>query len=153
MLCAVSILVLPWVPLPLHRRAKKAPPAGTTGRFVRPVVEQMRAWAVRRARGSVAVRLPEDVLAVDVDANDGKGGDTTRAELERQLGPLPPTPVSMVLPCWPVSSSRFRDNAQAATLEQCRWKVIPRPVCTFACDNQEVRYGLGHAPVSAPHRR
>lgn len=40
---------------------------------------------------NVALRLPSDILGIDVDNYDGKVGAQTIAELEARLGPLPPT--------------------------------------------------------------
>ncbi|MFD6950009.1 MULTISPECIES: bifunctional DNA primase/polymerase [unclassified Nocardiopsis] len=46
---------------------------------------------IPRKGENVALRLPKGVLALDVDAYDGKVGGDTLARLERKLGPLPAT--------------------------------------------------------------
>src|SRR5215207_3238507 len=61
--------------LPLPRGKKEPPPGGCTGRGTpMPTVERMRAWAEQHPDGNVALRLPEGILAVDVDAYGGKPG-------------------------------------------------------------------------------
>jgi hypothetical protein len=48
----------------------------------------------RFARANVAIRLPHDVIGIDVDAHSGKPGGETLADLESVLGPLPETWIS-----------------------------------------------------------
>ncbi len=45
----------------------------------------------KTARLNIALRLPADVIGIDVDAYEGRNGARTRAALERLWGALPPT--------------------------------------------------------------
>ena len=94
--------------LPLPPGAKFPPPPGFTGRRhagMDPSVADIGTWielgmyggrqsAVDVPAGNIALRLPPDVVGLDVDAYDGKPGGETLAKLEAALGPLPPTWVS-----------------------------------------------------------
>lgn len=95
--------------LPLPPRAKAPVPKGWTGRGGKtPDDEQISAWCRQRANGNIALRMPGDVLGIDVDdyaytyyEEDEEGervqlhgvktGGATLAALEAELGPLPPT--------------------------------------------------------------
>lgn len=97
--------------LPLPERAKHNPPDGWTGGHDRdPDDATVAAWASNGyASGNIAVRMPADVVGLDVDAYDclrpwlnpttgqveqrqvSKRGAETLAELEATLGPLPAT--------------------------------------------------------------
>jgi hypothetical protein len=83
-------------PLPLPLRAKKDPPRGFTGADgVNPSRADIQAWLDDgHAGGNIALRLPPDVIGIDVDCYDGKQGAATLAELEAKWGPLPDTWVS-----------------------------------------------------------
>lgn len=53
---------------------------------------QVSAWVAHRGADNLALRVPRDVLGVDVDAYDGRLGLETVAWYEEQVGePLPPT--------------------------------------------------------------
>lgn len=81
-----------WCPLPLPPRKKSSPPTGTTGKYEMPTKARIAAWHKSKdARGNIAIRVPEDVIGIDVDAYDGKDGKRGLATLEEQLGPLPET--------------------------------------------------------------
>lgn len=81
-----------WVPLPLPYGKKGPPPRGFTGaKAPRPDLEQYEVWASDQGSGNLAVRLPEGVLGIDVDAYAGKQGDRTIAALQQRLSPLPRT--------------------------------------------------------------
>ena len=54
----------------------------------------IRLWARRYARANIALRLPVEMIGIDVDHYGDKHGGDTLIELERELGPLPETPVS-----------------------------------------------------------
>lgn len=82
--------------LPVPPREKTPPPTGFTGaegRDTDPVT--LATWAGSHATSSVALRMPEHVIGIDVDSYE-KGGvrkhgaETFAAYLER-WGPLPPT--------------------------------------------------------------
>lgn len=81
-----------WHPMPLPPRSKAHPPAGFTGINVAPpTVEQVATWAMDSAlqHHNIALRLPDSVIALDVD-NYGEhdAPATMRAAVER-FGPLP----------------------------------------------------------------
>jgi putative DNA primase/helicase len=102
-----------WSPIPLpHEQKFPVPdqfPAGTplsftgaSGAYVRE--EHIRVWLSKKGRANagklsyppsnIAIRLPETVLGVDVDAYDGKAGARTLQAAEEEWGALPPTWVS-----------------------------------------------------------
>ncbi len=84
---ARDLLARGWAPLPLPARSKGAPPAGFTGYAGRyPTAAQVEAWDWG---GNIAIRLPPDVVGVDVDVYHG--GDTGLDELQDRYGILPPT--------------------------------------------------------------
>jgi hypothetical protein len=79
--------------LPLPARKKKSPPKGFTGPGADPSRADLQTWiddASDRA-GNIALRLPVDIVGVDVDAYDGKSGAKTLAATEARLGSLPAT--------------------------------------------------------------
>lgn len=104
--------------LPLPPRAKHNPPDGWTGAHDRdPDDGTVAYWATNgQADGNIALRLPDDVIGLDVDAYDAwrsgrdpatgevtwgwvhKRGAETLEQLERDLGPLPPTWISSARP-------------------------------------------------------
>lgn len=85
--------------LPLPEGAKHPPPDGWTGReAAMPDERQVRKWAMTRPTANVALRLPRNVLGIDVDDYGDKPGAATLTELEARLGPLPPTVVSSARP-------------------------------------------------------
>jgi hypothetical protein len=78
--------------LPLPARAKKNPPSGFTGRDgAWPTTAQLTEWAATRPDANVALRMPETVLGIDVDAYGDKLGAATLADHEARLGALPAT--------------------------------------------------------------
>lgn len=80
--------------LPLPRGQKAPPPTGFTGGGKPdPTPEQMASWArsEKYRSGGLCLRLPDDVIGIDVDAYDNKKGAQTLAEAEKRWGPLPPT--------------------------------------------------------------
>ncbi len=91
---AVRLHALGYQPVPLTvsgQRPKGTPPVGRTGYAGRPFTRAELGdldWRRRR----LAIRLPEDVVGVDVDVYNG--GDRGLAELEARFGPLPPTVMS-----------------------------------------------------------
>ncbi|WP_327698862.1 AAA family ATPase [Streptomyces sp. NBC_00459] len=81
-----------WNALPMPRRKKSPPPEGYTGNTnAMPNVSDVERWKHDKAYefGNVALRMPRDVIGIDVDAY--KGGLETLAELEDKLGALPKT--------------------------------------------------------------
>ena len=91
---ASTSALYPWGNLlPLPSDAKKPVPAGFTGRAGRDVTaDDAAGWAGRD--GNYALRLPGDVVGIDVDTYAGKDGAGVLAELEEKLGALPPTYMS-----------------------------------------------------------
>lgn len=99
---APTYLHLGWSPIPLPLRQKSPIPNGFTGAEGKYVNErQAQMWCRPNSRltvgnfvyppGNIALRLPKNVIGVDVDAYDGKAGAATLAEAEAQWGKLPPT--------------------------------------------------------------
>lgn len=80
-----------WSPIPLPHKEKTPPPTGCTGYTGAYVgLPEASAWA-KAGGGNVALRMPEFVLGLDVDAYGDKNGGDTFAEAVERLGPLPPT--------------------------------------------------------------
>lgn len=78
--------------LPLPAGRKLPPPSGFTGPGVDPSRADLQAWVDdREGRGNIALRLPVDIIGVDVDAYDGKRGAETLDATQAELGPLPAT--------------------------------------------------------------
>lgn len=79
--------------LPLPAKKKANPPDGHTGSSgVDPSYADVFAWAEgRHAGGNIALRLPLDVIGIDVDAYDDKLGAETLRAAEELHGELPPT--------------------------------------------------------------
>lgn len=82
-----------WAPLPLPHGRKTPVPTGYTGaRGTNPSYADIHAWTEgREAAGNIALRLPPDVIGIDVDHYGDKPGGAVLAMLEQQLGTLPPT--------------------------------------------------------------
>jgi DNA polymerase I-like protein with 3'-5' exonuclease and polymerase domains/phage/plasmid-associated DNA primase len=82
--------------LPVPGAAKHPPPVGFTGADGRDTTPQdLVTWAGTHASHSIALRLPDGVIGIDVDHYrkgevDKRGGDWL-AEYERRWGTLPPT--------------------------------------------------------------
>ncbi len=76
-------------------------------------------WVVRYPQANIAARLPRDVIAIDVDAYDGKRGGETLDALEAELGTLPETALS---------TSRAEDDAVSGIrlfrLPEKYWSVL-----------------------------
>ncbi|RKR96828.1 AAA domain-containing protein [Williamsia muralis] len=72
-------------PLPLPRGKKKPPPKGLTGRgSARPTANRLKELAKTHPGGNLLLRLPDNVIAIDVDCYDEKPGMGTIAELEQE---------------------------------------------------------------------
>lgn len=87
-----------WPAIPLPRGAKLPPPPGFTGRDgVDPSGADCAEFEnVRLYRGTrqTAIRMPVNVIGLDVDAYAGRTGGATIAEGKRRWGPLPAGPWS-----------------------------------------------------------
>lgn len=82
-----------WHPLPLPPGRKKYPPSGVTGYDgAYPSEGQIVEWTRTKPTGNLALRLPVDVVGVDVDVYHG--GEEGLAELVAKFGPLPLTVMS-----------------------------------------------------------
>lgn len=78
--------------LPLPPGAKYPPPDGFTGREGEwPSEEQIEEWVIYRGESNVCLRLPENVLGLDVDAYGTKLGRQTYMSAVERWGPLEPT--------------------------------------------------------------
>lgn len=81
--------------LPLPARRKKHPPTGYTGHEgSEPSYADCATWADSKSDGNICLRLPSNVIGIDVDAYDGRVGAQTLASLVDKYGPLPPTVMS-----------------------------------------------------------
>lgn len=93
-----------WNPLPVRRGEKHGEmPSGFSGYAGRDVhAADVERWLAQgRGVDNIMLRVPKDVVGIDVDAYGGKPGGATFAALEQKYGPLPAT--------W-VVSSRFGDG-------------------------------------------
>lgn len=79
--------------LPLPAKAKKNPPKGYTGDGGRyPAYPEVWEWIEGSAGGgNIALRMPANIIGLDVDAYGDKPGAETLALAEAAHGPLPPT--------------------------------------------------------------
>lgn len=75
------------LPMPRGTLAKRYPPSGYTGkRGIFPPMAQVDRWVRSRGDYNIAIRLPESVIGIDVDAYEGKAGGQTLAQLTAELG-------------------------------------------------------------------
>jgi len=78
--------------LPLPPGSKVPPPKGYTGYgALIPSFPDIMAWTEDYPEGNLALRMPETVVGIDVDAYDARTGAATFTEAIRRWGPLPPT--------------------------------------------------------------
>jgi hypothetical protein len=80
-----------WCPVPLVSGSKRLIPRRCTGHYSMVGHDHFVDWASAYPDANVAVRLPDWVIGIDVDAYSGKRGAETLAELEAECGPLPAT--------------------------------------------------------------
>lgn len=85
--------------IPVPPEAKFPPPSGFTGAGGKDTApEDIAEWAERLPGYSIALRMPDGVIGLDVDeyvkGGQAKHGAATLAAREEQWGPLPPTPSS-----------------------------------------------------------
>jgi hypothetical protein len=86
-----------WVgTLPLPAGQKFPPPSGYTGDGgIWPSDQDITAWSNRASDDfNLALRLPENLIGIDVDAYDDKPGAATLADAEARWGALPSTYIS-----------------------------------------------------------
>ena len=82
--------------IPLPEGRKTPPPAGFTGRSRKPVTdEQMQLWSQSDPTATTGIVIPEGVLVLDIDAEQGHqvkaDGAKGISELSQELGALPAT--------------------------------------------------------------
>lgn len=94
---------------PIPVKGKWPPPPGYTGYDGANVsYPDLQAWVEGDEAGhNIAVRLPGDIVGIDVDAHDGKAGERSLAAAEAELGPLPPTVHSTSRAPFEASGIRF----------------------------------------------
>lgn len=81
--------------LPIPARRKSSPPDGFTGNSgAWPTEVQLDAWRRDRPDGNIALRMPPDVIGIDVDDYGTKKGGETFNDCLARWGPLPPTWIS-----------------------------------------------------------
>ena len=84
-----------WAPFPLPEGKKSPPPEGRTGEAgIDADADQVRLWITQSGNGNIGLRVPANVIGIDVDNYDGKAGGADLAVLEAKLGELPPTFIS-----------------------------------------------------------
>jgi hypothetical protein len=84
-----------WPPLPLPAGEKTPPPNGHTGESgVDADLDQIKAWAAENGHRNIGVRMPANVIGIDVDNYADKTGGADLAVLEGKLGALPPASIS-----------------------------------------------------------
>lgn len=90
---ALAYLDAGWAgPLPLPPGKKQPVPAGFTGRAGEwPNGPDIYTWLDMYPTGNIALRLPENVIGIDIDAYPGKPGAATLIDTEHAWGALPPT--------------------------------------------------------------
>lgn len=91
---AQTYLTHGWHPLPLPPGQKKPPPTGYTGTGPTPSGPDIYEWVQHYGHGNIALRLPPNIIGIDVDNYGGKGGAATLHRLTQRWGTLPPTWVS-----------------------------------------------------------
>lgn len=83
---------LGWSVIPLKHGTKWPPPKGWTGEDgAIPSYPDMHAWAQKRPKSNIAIRLPRNVIGIDVDHYGAKKGGDTFAEAQRRWGSTKPT--------------------------------------------------------------
>jgi len=84
-----------WPPPPWHKPAAGEPKTSYTGyEGIDTSYPDIMAWAEELPDGNLCLRLPDGVIAIDVDDYDSKTGAATFAEAVRRWGLLPPAPRS-----------------------------------------------------------
>jgi P4 family phage/plasmid primase-like protien len=138
--------------LPLPHGAKFPPPPGLTGAAGRDLSrDEVAAVVAARPDDNIGLRLPRDVIGLDVDDHDGKSGAATIAALEANLGALPltyyltargSTSTSRTL-LYRVSDSTSRTLLHRVS-ERRRWGAAGADVDTIQHDH---RYTVGPGSI------
>lgn len=78
--------------LPLPSQAKKNPPTGFTGHHDNdPSFPDILQWSETYPDGNLCLRMPDNIIGIDVDAYGAKTGAQALIEAEKRWGYLPPT--------------------------------------------------------------
>lgn len=82
-----------WCPIPLPAGKKFPPPTGSTGAISEmPDKEKLKGWIKSRdAKDNIGLRMPPDVIGIDVDHYEDKHGGDELTELAEEFGQLPET--------------------------------------------------------------
>ncbi len=126
---------------PIPVQGKWPPPTGYTGYEGRTVSwPDLQAWREGpEAAYNIALRLPGDVVGIDVDAHDGKPGYISLGNAERDLGTLPDSPMS---------TARGRDSQSGI-----RFYRVPSGVDLRGAEKRfRARYGEGVDIIRRDHR-
>ena len=122
---ALDYLNKGWNPLPIPYRKKERPPVGFTGASGRLVThDDIEEWTSHGKWGNLAVRVPCDVIGIDVDHYDDHCGGDRIEEAERRLGGLPSTYASTSRPRTPSGIWFYRVPPLSGGQ---RWKADPFP--------------------------
>lgn len=128
--------------LPLRPRSKFPPPDGTTGHTgVDPSYPDIHAWCEDFRDGNLALRMPDGVIGIDVDAYDGRNGALTLAEAEKRWGALPQT--------WHSSSRMPDDKASGIRF----FRVPPGTYLVGDIKFPEMGSGTGNIEIIQRHHR
>ena len=121
----------------MPRGHKDPPPEGYTGRAgLDASGPDIQAWIDDgKADCNVVLRLPDDVIGLDVDAYDGKLGKQTMLDAIKRLGPLPATcvitsrddGVSGIRPYRVPSGRRWRELGPGVEVIQRGWRYMMGP--------------------------
>jgi bifunctional DNA primase/polymerase-like protein/AAA domain-containing protein len=82
-----------WLPVPLPYRKKANPPGGYTGRSATKKIDQktINRWLKTSSPQNIAIKIPDDMIGLDVDNYEGHDGANTLIDLEKKHGTLPGT--------------------------------------------------------------
>jgi len=84
-----------WNVVWLPPRAKRLTETGVTGHAGKDAdANLIQRWIDQHPHANIGVRMPDDLIGIDVDQYGNKTGGDTLAQLEATLGPLPPTIIS-----------------------------------------------------------
>lgn len=128
-----------WPPPPFHKARDGEPKVSYTGYSgIDPSYADVLAWTEDFRDGNLALRLPDGVIGIDVDAYGAKTGGQAYAEAIKRWGPLPPAPRS---------SSREGDLVSGIRL----FRVQPGTALATKIDFPEL--GVGDIEIIQRHHR
>lgn len=93
------------IPVNLDKHPVKSGYTGRDGKWVGP--KTIASWIKAYGDSNIAIRLPKDVICLDVDDYKGHAGGATLASLEAELGKLPDTIRSTARWGWGVSGIKW----------------------------------------------